>query len=200
MAKYTITADDRFLIPLYIDISNKNKLKVYSKQEAEQIQKKKIEENRLRLNTLVHIGDDKITEDQKKEKEQIEIKIEQLLEEGETPKELVEEKTYWLRPDGGADEYISEEGYDRNDYTMKVTYNRPKHNKALVQVLLKAWTLQEDNPKLKLEFAAMQGMPEKMILTQKCISNIWELKPEILTYLINEAYLKLFGGTEAAKK
>jgi hypothetical protein len=189
MSKYRITKDDLIEILLYMDISGK-KIKCYSRKEAEELQEQKIKGKQIKLNIISTVTER--SEEQKKETEDLEKEIAEL-KKSPIDLSLIEEKTFWKKPDGFEDEFINEQGWERNEVTGAVKYNSGKHRRAIAACLLKGWTLEKEDPALKLEFTAMPGSQKKMILLPKTMEAIWEMDKEIISTLMNEAYRKIFG-------
>lgn len=191
-----LSPDDKMVIPLYIDKRNPSKFVVLS----ENLVKEMTEIERLRLFARMATLDaqSELSEEDKIERAAAAKSLDELGK-AEIPAYYVREETSWIRPDGAIDEYIDVQGYDRNDVTGKVVYNRPKYDRAFVSTLLKGWTLEKDSPRLKLEFVAMPGFQTKMMLAPKCMEAIWSLRPEILTFLTSEPYRVLIKG-ELVKK
>jgi hypothetical protein len=191
-----LASDDKVTIPVYIDKRNPKKFAVLSENDVKEM----VEDERLALATRIATLDaqTELNDEERAEKERS-VKALEDLGKTEIPAYYTREETYWIRPDGAIDEYIDVQGYDRNDVTGKVVYNRPKYDRAFVGTLLKGWTLEKDSPRLKLEFVAIPGFQTKMMLAPKSVEAIWSLRPEILAFLTSEPYRVLIKG-ELVKK
>ena len=191
-----LAPDDKVMIPMYIDKRNPKKFIVLSENDVKEM----VEDERLALATRIATLDaqTELNDEERAEKERS-VKALEDLGKTEIPAYYTREETYWIRPDGAIDEYIDVQGYDRNDVTGKVVYNRPKYDRAFVSTLLKGWTLEKDSPKLKLEFMAIPGFQTKMMIAPKSVEAIWSLRPEILQFLVTEPYRVLIKG-ELVKK
>jgi len=191
-----LAPDDRVSIPMYVDKRNPKKFVVLSEISVKEM----TEIDRLSLVARIATlsAQTEIKDEERAEKEAAAKSLEELGK-TEIPPYYIREETYWISPDGAVDEYIDVQGYDRNDVTGKVVYNRPKYDRAFVSTLLKGWTLEKDSPRLKLEFVAMPGFQTKMMLNPKSMEAIWSLRPEILTFLTSEPYRVLIKG-ELLKK
>lgn len=195
MGKYRVAKDDFVEVPLYMDVSGR-KVKCYTRSEAEELQANKIKSKQINLKTLASISEK--TDDQVKEVATLEGEIAEMNKSPIDPS-LVEEKTYWKRPDGFEEEFITEQSWDRNEVTGAVKYNSGKNRRAMLGCLLKKWTLDKDDPALRLEFTAMTGSQTKMMLLPQVMTAIWELDKDILSTLLNEASRKISGDDLASK-
>jgi len=187
MSDYVVDEFDDIEIPMYIDKREKGYLKVYSEEQAKALY---AEEKALWKKRVVTLEvKEKLTEEEEKEKIELKTKIES---DREVQEHLIKEMTVWKKPDGAADEYINQKGWDRNDVTGKTKYNPPQYDRAFMAVLLKSWTLDKDSPKLKLTFMPMPGFQDRHMLSVESINNIWGLKHEILNFLNTIPYKVIF--------
>ena len=199
--KYIITDRDTVAVDVYIE--NSNGVKAYGKKTLLEILGKELELLRVKNNEYSLIKE--LNEGQKKEQDKIKGEIEGKekaianINKNETPEGFAVERLMFVKPDGAADEYITNEGWDRNEVTGKVTFNRSKYYKSFMATLLKSWTLAKNEPELKLDFVPMPEFQTKLILAPKTLDMIWKLHPNILKTILFEADNTVYGE-ELSKK
>jgi hypothetical protein len=186
-----LTSDEKVVVPMYIDKRNPRKYVVLAENSVREMREVELSALAMRLNTLN--AQTELSNEEKVEKEKV-LKDQEELQKQEIPSYFTKEETIWQRPDGAIDEYIDVQGYDRNEVSGKVSYNRPKYDRAFVATLLKSWTLEKDSPRLKLEFVAIPGFQTKLMLAPKSVEAVWSLRPEILQFLVTEPYRVLIKG------
>jgi len=197
MSKYMVTDNDVIEVKMYIDC--RKKLVVYSSDEVELLCQKLLNEKEIAVSTLetsVSGDDSKVAELAEIEKLNKEIET---LKKKKAPSYLVEESCWFGMPDGVADEYINDKGFKKVGNNPQPQFNSTEYNKAFIAILLKRWTLEREDIRLKLIFETIPGYTNKKRVEGSCVENICSLDKAIYRFLTTHCYAAVYGSDKELK-